>query len=73
VYNKDYGIEYTNTTIFNIAIPFKYVNIPNLNSSFTDIFIKIMTTVICYLKKKVYDTKQCIYMFKKYILVNLDK
>ena len=69
IYNKDYGIEYKNDSgyIFNIAVPYYYVNVPIENSSFTDLYIKIITTIFSYFKKTIFTQEQTNEFFKSYL------
>ena len=69
-YNKDYGVIYDSENTFNIAIPYRYVDTPVLNSTFTDIFIKIITTTLSYLKLTDISILQSVFLYNKYLRKN---
>ena len=50
VYNKDYGTNFIIGKNFYLSKPYNYVNNPDLESEFSDFFIKIYTTYVSYYK-----------------------
>ena len=69
IYNKQYGVGHANKiyngakiSLFPIAKPYKYVNIPLIDSDFSDVFIKIYTTYYSYINYKSYTYEQIEYI-----------
>ena len=71
VYNKDYGTNFIVGNVFYLAKPYNYVNNPDLESEFSDFFIKIYTTYFSYYKHK-WTTTQSSLLYDIYLVLLTD-